>query len=162
MITSTTFSAVSARIILFAILWWVVTEAAINSWYIGVPVVVFATWVSLVLLPSFSLSLSGALRFLPFFFWHSLRGGVDVAWRALHPQLAISPDMVKYPWRLPAGLPRVFMSNTVSLLPGTLSAEMDEDYLHLHVLDKTDDFSKDLAIIEQRVADLFALNLSDY
>ncbi len=161
MITATTISTVSVRAALFALLWWIITEATIASWYIGIPVVIFATWVSLALLPGFSLSLSGILRFIPFFLWHSLRGGVDVAWRAVHPQLLISPDIVDYHWRLPIGLPRVFMVNTVSLLPGTLSAEMDDNCLHLHVLDKTSDFSKDLAIIEQRVADLFALDLAD-
>ena len=103
---TTTFSTISFRVVLFAMLWWVITEAAIDSWYIGVPVVAFAAWVSLVLLPGFSLSLPGILRFIPFFLWHSLRGGVDVAWRALHPQLPISPGMVDYRWRLPPGLAR--------------------------------------------------------
>lgn len=160
MTRSTTFTAISIRLILFAVLWWAITEAAIGSWYVGVPVVVIATWVSLKLVPGFALSLSAVLRFIPFFLWHSLRGGVDVAQRALLPRLAIEPGMVDYHWRLPAGLARVFMANIVSLLPGTLSAELGETTLHLHVLDITADISGELEIIEQRVADIFALDLS--
>lgn len=160
MITSITLPSIGVRIVLFAILWWVLSEGRMDSWYIGIPAVVLASWASLALMPGFSLSLRGLLRFIPFFLWHSLRGGIDVAWRALHPRLLVSPGMVEYRWRLPPGLPQVFMASTVSLLPGTLSAELDETCLHIHALDITDDISSELLIIEERVADLFALDLS--
>lgn len=51
------------------------------------------------------------------------------------------------------------MANTVSLLPGTLSAELDEEHLHVHILDHTGAFSSELMVIEARVARLFGLNL---
>ena len=60
---------------------------------------------------------------------------------------------------MPPGLPRVFMANTVSLLPGTLSAELDEEHLHVHVLDQTGDLTSELAVMESRVTRLFGLNL---
>lgn len=60
---------------------------------------------------------------------------------------------------MPPGLPRVFMANTVSLLPGTLSVELDEEHLRVHVLDQTGAFASELAMIEVRVARLFGLNL---
>jgi multicomponent Na+:H+ antiporter subunit E len=60
---------------------------------------------------------------------------------------------------LPPGLPQVFMANTVSMLPGTLSAELDEKFLRVHVLDLTGAFASELAVIEVRVARLFGLNL---
>jgi multisubunit Na+/H+ antiporter MnhE subunit len=97
----------------------------------------------------------------PFFLWRSLYGGVDVARRALHPKLPISPGLFDYRWRLPPGLPRVFMANTVSLLPGTLSAELGEEYLHVHVLDRSGDFIPELSIVEEHVARLFGLHLID-
>ncbi len=144
---------------LFALLWWMLTEGAMNSWLVGVPVVVFAALVSDALLPGVSWSLTGMVRFVPFFLWHSLRGGVDVAGRALHPRLPISPGLLDYRWRLPPGLPRVIMANTVSLLPGTLSAELDEEHLRVHVLDETGAFASELKEIEARVARLFGLDL---
>ena len=153
------FASVAFRAVLFALLWWILTEGATNSWLVGVPVVLLAVLASEVLLPGVSWSLPGAVRFVPFFLWHSLYGGVDVARRALHPRLPISPELFDYRWRLPPGLPRVFMANTVSLLPGTLSAELDEEHLRVHVLDQTGTFVSGLAVVEARVARLFGLRL---
>lgn len=147
------------RAALFALLWWILTDGAVDSWLIGVPAVLFATLISVLLLPAFSCSLTGIVRFVPFFLWHSLHGGVDVARRALHPRLPISPALFGYRWRLPPGLPRVFMANTVSLLPGTLSAEFDEKHLHVHVLDETAAFAEALKVLEQKVAGVFGLEL---
>ncbi len=147
------------RTALFALLWWILTDGARDSWLVGVPVVLSATLASLVLLPPFSWSLIGIARFVPFFFWRSLYGGVDVARRALHPRLPISPDMYEHRWQLPPGLPRVFMANTVSLLPGTLSAELDEEYLRIHVLYETSTFAQDLSVLEKYVAGVFGLAL---
>jgi len=148
------------RAILFALMWWILTDGVINSWLVGVPMVLFATLVSVALLPPLSWSLTGIVRFAPYFLWHSLYAGIDVARRALHPRLPISPGMYDHRWRLPPGLPRVFMANTVSLLPGTLSAELDEEHLYVHVLDQTGDFASELTVIEMRVAELFGLNLT--
>jgi multicomponent Na+:H+ antiporter subunit E len=148
------------RATLFALMWWVLTDGAMDSWLVGAPVVLFATRVSVVLLPSFSWSLTGMARFVPFFLWRSLYGGVDVARRAMHPRLPISPGLFDHRWRLPPGLPRVFMANTVSLLPGTLSAELDEEHLRVHVLDRTGAFASELILIEARVARLFNVKIS--
>ena len=124
----------AGRSLVFALLWWVLTGGAPDSWFIGVPVILLATRVSITLQPPVSWSLSALLRFIPFFLWHSLCAGIDVARRALDPRLPISPGFYRYRWRLPPGLARVVMANTVSLLPGTLSAELDEEHLHVPVL----------------------------
>ena len=147
------------RVVLFALLWWILSDGAVDSWLVGMPVVLFATLVSVVLLPPFFCSLTGIARFIPFFLWHSLRGGADVARRALHPRLPISPGLIDYRFRLPSGLPRVFMTNTVSLLPGTLSAELDGECLRVHVLDETSAFARDLRVLEMQVAGVFGLEL---
>ncbi len=86
---------------------------------------------------------------------HSLLGGADVAWRAFHPGLPIAPDLIEYPLRLPPGLPRVFMANTVSLLPGTLSASLDRSVLKVHVLDSRRGVLAELEAVEQSVARMF-------
>ncbi len=147
------------RAVLFAMIWWILTDGATDSWRVGAPMVLLATVVSIALLPPSSWSLVGIIRFVPFFLWRSLCGGVDVARRTLHPQLPISPGLFYHPWRLPPGLPRLFMANTVSLLPGTLSAELDADYLQVHLLDEQKDFLSELKMIEQRVAAMFGISL---
>ena len=153
------FASLAFRMVIFGLLWWVLTEGATNSWLVGAPAVLLAVLASEVLLQGVSWSLPGAVRFVPFFLWHSLHGGVDVARRALHPRLPISPQLFDYRWRLPPGLPRVFMANTVSLLPGTLSAELGKEYLRVHVLDQAGTFASGLAVVESRVARLFGLSL---
>ncbi len=147
------------RVVLFTLIWWILTDGAMNSWLVGVPVVLLATSVSMMLLPPCSWSLTGIVRFVPFFLWHSLRAGVDVAWRALHPRLPIAPAMYHHRWRLPPGLPQVFMANTVSLLPGTLSTELGDEFLAIHVLDQTGNFASELMILEEYVAGLYGLHL---
>ncbi|MCF6354614.1 MAG: Na+/H+ antiporter subunit E [Candidatus Polarisedimenticolaceae bacterium] len=149
----------SLRAVLFALIWWILTDGATDSWLVGAPMVLLATVASIALLPPSSWSLTGIMRFVPFFLWRSLYGGVDVARRTLHPRLPIAPGLFYHPWRLPPGLPRLFMANTVSLLPGTLSAELDADYLQVHLLDEQKDFLSELEMIEQRVAAMFGISL---
>ncbi len=51
------------------------------------------------------------------------------------------------------------MANTVSLLPGTLSADLGEKYLIVHVLDQESAFNSELSLIEEHVAKLFGWSL---
>jgi multicomponent Na+:H+ antiporter subunit E len=74
--------------------------------------------------------------------------------------MPIVPDLVEYPLQLSSGLPRVFMANTVSLLPGTLSAELGENCLTVHVLDKRKDFLSELEAVEYSVARMFGVSLN--
>lgn len=148
------------RAVLFALVWWVLVDGASNSWLIGLPVTVLATLLSVLLLPPTSWSLIGIVRFIPFFIWQSIRGGFDVAGRAMHPKLPISPGLYDYPLRLPPGLPRVFMANTASLLPGTLSVELDVAHLRVHVLDKTGDFAEQFNVLENKLAAIFRCELT--
>ncbi len=149
----------SLRILLFSLLWWILTDGAMESWLVGVPVVLLVTTVSMILLPPFTCSLRGVVQFVPLFLWRSLRGGVDVAWRAFHPQRPLSPGFIKYRWHLPPGLPRVVMADIISLLPGTLSVELDDHYLHVHLLDEQQDFLSEVGKVEQSVAAIFAISL---
>lgn len=147
------------RALLFSLVWWILTNGAMDSWLVGIPVILLATQVSMALLPPSPWSLKGIICFIPFFLWRSLFGGVDVAIRALHPCLPIAPGMYDHQWRLPPGTSRVFMANTVSLLPGTLSTELDDEYLRVHVLEHTGTFASELRVIETHVAKIFSLPL---
>jgi len=149
------------RVVFFAFIWWILTDGAMDSWPIGVPTVLLAALVSVMLMPLLSWSLRGVVLFIPYFLWYSIRGGVDVARRALHPRLPISPGLFDYRFRLPPGLPRIFMANTVSLLPGTLSVELSEEILHVHVLDETNAINEELNRLENRLADIFGLELTE-
>jgi multicomponent Na+:H+ antiporter subunit E len=95
--------------------------------------------------------------FFLFFVGESLRGGLDVALRALHPRMPLSPRFLRHRMRLPEGQPRTLMVGVVSLLPGTLSADLEADgTLLAHVL--AEEAAASLPRVEERIAWLFSLD----
>lgn len=149
------------RAALFALLWWMLTEGDARSWLIGVPVVLAAAVAAVTLNPlsRWRLSLAGLAGFVPHFLWRSIVGSFDVAWRAFHPSLPISPALTRYPLGLPADGPaRVFFAGIVNLLPGTLSAEFHDDSMTIHLLTGESPAAlADLRRLEQKVGALFGL-----
>lgn len=128
-----------------------------GSWLIGAPAVALAVAVS-VLAGSRAPTrwqLGGWLLFLPYFVGKSVLGAIDVARRAYHPQVDLTPAFYQYPMRLSTEPAQVFFANAVSLLPGTLSAELRGNRLVVHALDATQPVRRDLAILEDKVAQLF-------
>lgn len=149
------------RLIVFALLWWVLAEGDRSSWVFGLPFAVFASVVSLRLTPErgWHLRPLSAARFAGFFAYHSVIGGVDVAWRAVRPSMPISPGFVTCPVRLPTESARVLLADTVSLLPGTLSSGFEGDTLVLHVLDCTMPIRSDVERVEERIASALGIDL---
>jgi multicomponent Na+:H+ antiporter subunit E len=149
------------RVIFFALLWWALSDGEVLSWIMGVPAVLLSVGASMALKsPSrWHCRLSGLVGFLPFFLWHSLRGAIDVMLRAIKPARPLAPALLNYPLRMADENARIFMANTVSLLPGTLTAELSEKSLTVHALDATLPVEKELRAIESRVAELFGLKL---
>lgn len=141
------------------LLWLGITGGEGDSWVLGVPTIVLA----LVLFNRLSqnsgqpqtLRLQALPGFASWFLWHSLRGGADVARRALTPRLPLRPGFVRYRLSLPPGAARVFLINCLSLLPGTLSADLEGDELLLHALDLDQDISGETSRAERQVSALF-------
>ena len=149
------------RSALFALLWWTLTDGRADSWAVGSVSILAAVGLSLHLLPPVRTTVSriGLLRFLLFFFLQSLRGGVQVAGFALRPRLALRPGLHEVVLRLPEGVGRVLLANTLSLLPGTLSVGLQGDRLCLHVLDERVAAEAEVRLAETRVAQVLGLAL---
>jgi len=64
-------------------------------------------------------------------------------------------------YTLPPGLPKVFMANTVSLFPGTLSVALTDGVLRVHVLDTQACFADEMTQIEFCAARILDLNSSE-
>ncbi len=150
------------RLGLMAVLWWVLTSGHEASWGVGIPVLIAGTCASLLLRSphAWRWRFVGMARFLPVFFWLSWRGGLDVALRTLHPQCPLTPGLLVYPLRLPVGPARIFFANTVSLLPGTLSADLENDRLTVHILDDRLPSLESLQSLELLIGGLFGLHVS--
>ncbi len=136
-------------------LWWVLTGGRPSSWIIGVPTIALALWVmnSAPQNPALNISFVGLIQFIPYFLLQSVRGGIDVAHRACSISLPLDPRIIDFPLNLPAGRAQIFFLNSVSLLPGTLSADLVGKTLKVHVLDHKVD--PRLHQLEFQVARLF-------
>lgn len=143
------------RALLFALIWWLLTEGQNDAWGMGVWLVLVGAILSLSMAPPVGWSLFGMLRFIPFFIRYSLVGGVDVAKRAFTRRMALQPAIIEYPLTLTLPQSRLFMVGVISLLPGTLSVEVQDDKLWVHVLDQRNDIQGELEVLERRVASLF-------
>ena len=154
----TLLTTLASRLISLLLLWWILSTGASESLWLGIPAALLLAVLSLVMLPPISFSWPAFIRFVPFFVMHSLRGGMDVGRRVFHPALPISPELIEYSTSLPNGVPRVFFSNTINLLPGTLSTGFDGDVLQIHVLDNGGRYFDEIVAIESRIARIFKVD----
>jgi multicomponent Na+:H+ antiporter subunit E len=149
------------RATLFSLLWLVLVGLDPASWLIGGPVVIAATIASLRLSEprEHSLSFLGVLRFGPYFLRESLLGGIDVAARVLLPRMRVRPGIHLHRMRLRNASARVLFIDSVSLVPGTLSADLHGDLVTIHALDVETDLERSLDELERRVARVFGETL---
>jgi multicomponent Na+:H+ antiporter subunit E len=147
------------RAALLAALWWLISQGQWDAWLIGLPAVVLATAASLGLSGTTGprISLRGLLDFLRLFLQESVTGGVDVARRTLAPTLRVQPGFMEYRTRLQDPLARIVLVNSISLLPGTLAADLQEDRIELHLLDVSEDPEPQLQRLERAIAAAFRL-----
>lgn len=147
------------RLLVLAALWVALTSGRIaESWYFGVPTVLFAAAVGQRLSTTTPPrpSLWHSVRFVPFFVWWSVRGGLDVALRALKPSRPLSPALVEYETELTEdGAAIAFFAGVISLLPGTLCAGVGGSSVLVHVVDDSWPIREQLADLEERVGAVF-------
>lgn len=145
-----------AWVAFLALVWWIL-EPVPGSWMAGV--VAVAAGVGLRLYAS-RMSPVGVrplrlARFGLYFVGQSVLGGWDVSRRALSPTLPISPRVMTHRLSLPSSPARVFMSNALSLLPGTFAADLRDDVLTVHLLVGGERSESRVVELERRVNALF-------
>lgn len=114
------------------LLWYALSGG--RHWVVGV-VAVLAAGVfgsTLTATPKVRVSLVGLLRFMLYFIHRSIEGGIDVAWRALHPRMPLVPQEEWRPLLLPPGPGRALFIATTSLLPGTLACNYADGRIRVH------------------------------
>ena len=140
----------------YSFVWYVLTGSDRTSWIIGLPVVLLAAAVSLFLRPRTLLVVNplSALLFIPYFIFFSILSGIDVLRRTFSPGPRINPGILSYRTRL-QGSSRILLVNVISLLPGTLSADLKGAEISIHVLDTTIPVQKNIENLESRIAQIF-------
>jgi len=131
--------------------WLILTGFSLADLGVGLLAGAVATRTSLSLLPPGRwrpqplLFLRMGLRFLN----QSVSAGLDVAWRALDPRLALEPGFVAFQPRLPPGPARNAFCAITTLLPGTLPCGEDGNGdLVIHCLVVSPDVAPQLATEE--------------
>jgi multicomponent Na+:H+ antiporter subunit E len=147
---------VLAWVALSGLVWWIL-EPVPGSWPVGVLAVAAGVGLRLYMgrFDRSGLRASRLARFGVYFLRESVVGGWDVSRRALTPALPLSPDVLTHHLALPSSAARVFMSNALSLLPGTFAADLDGDKLVVHLLVGGPESASRVSELEARVADLF-------
>lgn len=145
-------TAVLHRTLLLGGIWAVLTAADPKGLAVAAVAVPATVWLSLRLLPArHPLRLWPLLRHIPWFLLGSLRGGLDVARRALAPRLNLRPGWREVPLSLPDGA-RAAMGVELSLMPGTLAAGSRDGRLLVHLLDLDAGFERGIPAEEAAFA----------
>lgn len=74
------------------------------------------------------------LYYVPLFIWECIKANIDVAFRVAHPDLPIKPGIVKVKTILKSDTGLTFLANSITLTPGTMSVDIDEEngILYIH------------------------------
>ena len=99
-----------------------------GAWWFFVPVLLVAS-----LLPrwlpqpesAWRLKLGGLLGFVPFFLYNSIKGGWDVARRALLPGPRLEPGLYHHQLRLPSETARIFLPGNEPIKHGEIVTQAD-------------------------------------
>lgn len=86
------------------------------------------------------INLRGGIAAVPFavlyvlmFLWELLTANIDVARRVLSPSMPIEPDVVEVPLRVQSDLAVTTIANSITLTPGTLTMDYEDDLNTLYV-----------------------------
>ena len=97
------------------------------------------------------------LYYIPLFIWECIKANIDVAYRVAHPDLPINPGIVKVKTTLKSDTGLTFLANSITLTPGTMSVDIDEEngFLYIHWIDVKDkDIQKATEIIVKTFEDV--------
>ena len=147
------------RAVSFFVLWIMLTGGNPADLGAGAVAALAATWASLSLLPPDTRRVRPAalVRLALRFLHQSVVAGVDVARRALDPQLPLHPGLVVYPVGLPRGPAQNMFTTLMSLLPGTVPTGSDEKGgILIHCLDVEQPVAAQLTMEEEVFAQVIA------
>jgi multicomponent Na+:H+ antiporter subunit E len=129
--------ALFARFVFFLSVWLMIAGWRQEDLPVGLMACALALWISLSLLPPTVVRPRlGALAKLNLRFLScAIIAGVDVARRALLPQLDLRPGFIDVPFTLPLGTARSTFLVYQSLQPGTSPTSAEGEILQVHCLD---------------------------
>lgn len=73
--------------------------------------------------------------YIPVFIWKLILANLDVARRVLSPKIPLHSGIVKVKTNLKGDLGKLTLANSITLTPGTLSIDIEDDYIYVHAID---------------------------
>ena len=77
---------------------------------------------------------SATLFYLLFFFKELMKANFRLAKIVVSPSLPIAPGFVKVRTTLKSPMGRLLLANSITLTPGTLTVEMEDEWLYVHLV----------------------------
>lgn len=122
---------------------WLLMAGSLNSQEaaIGVLVAIIITGLSysrLAFLDDFKLSMVlplYVLQYLAEFLRALLAANIDMARRVITPSLPIDPAVVEVQTKLHSPLGKLLLANSITLTPGTLTIDIEDDIIRVHWID---------------------------
>ena len=74
------------------------------------------------------------IRFLPWLLWQIVLANIDLALRTLHPKMPINPMLINFKNNLKTDLGMVILANSITLTPGTVTIDVNENEFLIHVI----------------------------
>jgi len=75
---------------------------------------------------------TAAVGYFTYFFKELVKSNLRIAAVVLAPSLPVSPGIVKVRTRLRTPMGRLLLANSITLTPGTLTVELDGEWLYIH------------------------------
>ncbi len=73
--------------------------------------------------------------YIPVFLWKLVLANLDIARRVLSFKIPLNPGIVKVKTNLKGDFGKLTLANSITLTPGTLSIDIDEDNIYVHTVD---------------------------
>ncbi|MFO7815347.1 MAG: Na+/H+ antiporter subunit E [Halanaerobiales bacterium] len=74
-------------------------------------------------------------KYIPIFVIEMFKANLDVAHRVIKPNLPINPGIVKISTSLKSDYAKLFLANSITLTPGTLTLDVKDNELFIHWID---------------------------
>ncbi len=92
------------------------------------------------------------LIYLMVFFAELIKSNIDVALRVVRPSLPINPGIVKTKTVLKSKMARMILTNSITLTPGTLTVDIEDDIIYIHWIDVE---SEDISVATEKIVKKF-------
>ena len=138
---------------------WVMLSASFNWIHLGLGLILSFTvaWINSghsPFVPKFRLW-GNILLYLPWLFFKIVQSSLHLSKLILHPALPIDPRLIQVQTKLGHHAAVVLLGNSITLTPGTITAEVERNKLIVHAMDEVSGEAVTSGRMESKIAEVF-------